>query len=176
MHHHEFFEGNQGGYAVGSGSSVGTQNHQRLVYTSFDRSSSAEAVVVVVDHSSNGRRWRLNSPEFNRLATNPEAYTLLAPNGTSMRVQFVHGDDPTRLESNRLPYGGETVRHNHGIWYQNESYTHSRYIDYYCQDSVVAVITLQPAGKEHPKAVMEKAGRSIRIADLQITLPARPEE
>ncbi|MGB3778726.1 MAG: hypothetical protein WA960_10240 [Tunicatimonas sp.] len=176
LHHHKFFEGGRGGYAVGSGSSVGTQNHRRVVYTSFDRSSSAEAVVVVVDHSSNGRRWRLNSPAFNRLATNPEGYTLFAPNGASMKVQFVHSAAPIRLESGKLPYGGETVRHNQGIWYQNESYTHSRYIDYYCQDSVVAVITLQAAGKEHPKAVVEKPGSSIRIADLQITLPAWPED
>ncbi|GHB86647.1 hypothetical protein GCM10007390_47860 [Persicitalea jodogahamensis] len=176
LHDYQFFKDGQGGYAIGSGSCVGTEDHRRILYTSFDSTSQAEAVIVVVDHSSNGRRWRINTPEFTQLVTNPQGYTLFAPNGSSMRVQFMGTSGPVQLESSKLPYGGHTTRHNNGIWYQGEVYSHSRYIDFYCQGSVTAVITLQSAGKSHPRAILGKSGSIISIADLQLTLPTHPED
>lgn len=176
LHDYQFFKDGQGGYAIGSGSCVGTQDHRRILHTSFDPASQADAVIVVVDHSSNGRRWRINTPEFNQLETNPQGYVLSAPNGSSMRVQFMQNSGPLQLESSKLPYGGQTTRHNNGIWYQGEVYSHSRYVDCYCQGSVTAVITLQSAGKRHPRVVSGKSGSVIGVADLELTLPAFPED
>lgn len=171
LHRYQFFEDGKGGYAVGSGSCVGTENHQRILYTSFDDKSLAEAVVVVADHSSNGRRWRINTPEFNSLQKNTDGYTLFAPNGASMRVRFLLNMNSIQLESGKVPYGGETKRHNNGIWFQNEPYAHSRYIDYYCKGDVKAVITIQPEGKEHPKVIQGKSGADMQVGDLEIALP-----
>ncbi len=154
---------------------MGTRNHRRTLYVSFDPASQAEAVIVVVDQSANGRRWRVNTPEFNQLETNSRGYTLAAPNGSSMRVQFLQNPKPVQLESGQLPYGGRTVRHNGGIRYQGEGYAHSRYVDCYCQGSVTAVITLQSAGKKHPEAILGKSAYGLSVADLQLKLPVPPE-
>lgn len=171
LNRYRFFPNGRGGFALGSGNCVGTENHQRLVYTAFDRASRAQAVMVVVDSSANGRRWRINTPEFNRVEEHADGYTLVAPNGSSMRVQFLAASLPVRLANGRVPYGGKTTRHNQGIWYQNKQYTHSRYLDYRNQGTVVAVITLQPPGENHPKAVLEASGNSVVVGDLEITLP-----
>ena len=176
LHDYKFFGEGEGSYAIGSGSCVGTRNHRRTLYVSFDPASRAEAVVVVADHSANGRRWRVNTPEFNQLETNANGYTLAAPNGSSMRVQFVQNPGPAQLESGKLPYGGRTVSHNSGIRYRGEAYAHSRYVDCHCQGSVTAVITLQSAGKKHPEVVSGKSANDLSVADLKITLPTLPED
>ena len=171
LNRYRFFPDGRGGFALGSGSCVGTENHRRLVYTSFDTTSQAQAVVVVVDSSANGRRWRINTPEFNRVEEDTDGYTLVAPNGSSMRVRFLADSLPAHLAGGRVSYGGKTTKHNQGIWYQNQRYTHSRYLEYHNRGTVVAIITLQPPDENHPKAVFEALNNSIVMGDLQITLP-----
>lgn len=168
LHDYHFFE--EGAYAIGSGSAVGTHDHQRIMYTSFDKQSGAEAVVVIADRSANGRRWRINTPEFNRLEDTENGYMLKAPNGNTLRVRFLPASNDRKMETGTLRYGGNTTSHNLGIWYQDEGYANSRYIDVYCRQNITAVITLQQEGMEHP-ALSQQADGEIIVGSLSIRLP-----
>jgi hypothetical protein len=170
LHDYQFMEDASDAYAIGSGSSVGTQNHQRIHYTSFSDETGASAVVVVKEQSANGKRWRINTPEFNQLTETKNGFLLTAPNGASMQVQFLEPQGPLRIESGKVRYGGETEQHNSGIWYRGEAYTHSRYIDVYCQGKVNAVISVQPVGKAHPQAT-RLPSEKIRVGEKEVALP-----
>jgi hypothetical protein len=170
LHDFRFKQDSPAAYAVGSGSCVGTEDHKRIHYTTFGSETDASVVVVVKDVSKNGRRWRINTPEFNELTEYEEGFLLTAPNGASMRVQILEPQAPLRIESDLVRYGGETKRHNPGIWYQGKSYTHSRYIDVYCDGKVNAVISVQPAGEAHPEVVLSSPTQ-VMVGKEEIRLP-----
>ncbi|MFP4504153.1 MAG: hypothetical protein ACLFOZ_05555 [Cyclobacteriaceae bacterium] len=170
LHDYQFLEEDPDAYAIGSGSAVGTQDHQRIHYTSFSEETDASAIVIVKERSANGRRWRINTPEFNTLTEHKDGFLLTAPNGASMQVKFLEPEAPLRIESGKVRYGGETDRHNSGIWYRGKGYAHSRYIDVYCEGDVYAVISLQPAAKTHPE-VKQMSATKIRVGDKEISLP-----
>ena len=144
------------------------------MYTSFDEKSLAEAVILIKDQSDNGKRWRLNTPGFNQVEKNESGYQLKAPNGSSMQVTFLPTSQTVALDRGMLRYGGETQRNNNGIWYQNQSYPNSQYIDFFCDKEVLAVITLQPKGEVHPKAILKEKAQIIRVGELEIALPKFP--
>jgi len=172
LHAYEF-AGNHS-YALGSGSPVGTEDHQRIMYTSYDEKSQAAAVVVVRDRSANGKRWRINTPEFNEMHKIEDGYQLTAPDGSSMQITFLSWNEQSKLDTGKVRYGGATQRNNNGIWYQNELYTHSRYIDFYCYRDVLAVITLQAADKAYPPVRMDHDNSGIKVGELKIELPDFP--
>lgn len=97
-------------------------------------------VLIVKGISLNARRWRINTPEFDELRKTVNGYQLIAPNGASMRVQFLCPDYALKLKM--VCYGGDTESHNPEIWYKNKSYAFSKYIDAFCEVQVTTVITL----------------------------------
>ncbi|WKN44631.1 hypothetical protein [Tunicatimonas pelagia] len=149
---YSFFNEGSGGYVFGSGSAIGTRDHRRRFYVNFDHPS-AEAVFVVQDSSANGRRWRINTPEFNQFSAAEDGYTLTAPNGSSLKFTVLNANKPIKLDTGKVPYGGKTKQHNFGIIYQGKSYPFSRYIDVLCDQNITVVMTLQPKGKTHPKVI-----------------------
>jgi hypothetical protein len=168
LHDFQFFE--NGAYAIGSGSALGTQDHQRIMYTSFDEQSGAEAVVVIADRSANGRRWRINTPEFNQVEETENGYILSAPNASTLRVKYLPASHERKLEKGILRYGGDTQTHNLGIWYQGEGYANSRYIDLFCDKDITAVITLQKDGQDHPEVTLQSEDEVV-VGSLKIRLP-----
>jgi hypothetical protein len=170
LHEYYFPNDSPDAYAVGSGSSVGTKDHQRILYISYSEEAGASAVVVSREQSTNGKRWRINTPEFNQLTEMKNGFLLTAPNGATMQVQFLEPNAPLRIESGKVRYGGETERHNAGIWCQEKPYTHSRFIDVYCKGNVNAVISLQSSGKKHPE-VSSSADGKVKVGEKEIALP-----
>lgn len=168
LHHFEFFE-NGGGFALGSGSCVGVEDHRRFFYTSYDEKTGAEAMLVISELSDNGKRWRLNTPEFNEFQQNGDGYTLTAPNGASMKVNIFDVDTDLKVDTGRVKYGGSTVRNNPGIIYRGQSYSYNRWIDVHCERKITAVITLQPKGKEHPQII--KSGNEISAGSFKVKIP-----
>ena len=168
LHQYQFDE--EDSYAVGSGNTVGTKAHQRVMFTSFDEKTHAEAVVIIADQSANGRRWRINTPEFNQFEEHQNGYLLTAPNGSSMRVTFLNTKSKPDIKTGLVRYGGKTEAHNYGIWYNEQGYAHSRYIDFYCDKEVTAVITFQNADKQHPKVTYPKP-KQILVGNYRISLP-----
>lgn len=168
LHRYQFFENGTGGYAIGSGSSTYVKDHKRFYYTSYAGNSTA-AVVVVKDQSENGRRWRINTPEFNRIITEEDGFTLAGPNSATLKATVMNAEKPLKIETGQARYGGSTVRNNPGIWYRDNSYSYNNWVDIYCEGDITVVITLQPAGHTHPKAVQK--GNKVFVDGLQIQLP-----
>jgi len=85
LHNYKFFD--KGAYAIGS--VLGTQDHQRIMYTSFDDHSGAKAVIIIADASDSGRKWRINRPTFNQHQKSENGYMLTAPDGNTLKVNFL---------------------------------------------------------------------------------------
>ncbi|MEM9830205.1 MAG: hypothetical protein AAF944_06185 [Bacteroidota bacterium] len=168
LHGYTFSEDGPGGYVVGSGSAVGTREHRRRFYVDFDHPA-AEGVFVVQDSSANGHRWRINTPEFNQFLAAEDGFTLTAPNGSSLKFTVLNEDKPIKLDTGKVPYGGTTKQHNHGIVYQGQSYPFSRYIDIFCDRNITVVMTLQPVGEAQPNVRVEKG--TIRVGKQVLNLP-----
>ncbi|MGD1891415.1 MAG: hypothetical protein ACFB15_12590 [Cyclobacteriaceae bacterium] len=166
---YQIYSDDKGGYAMGSGSAMGTQDHRRLFYVSYDASFEASGVFVVKDTSANGQRWRINTPEFNQIETQDDGFRLIAPTGASLKVTVLTDELPLKTDTGKLRYGGKTAQHNLGIIYQEKSYENSRYIDVYCDQAITVVMTLQPSGQPHPE-VSEQNGK-IRIGEKYLDLP-----
>jgi hypothetical protein len=167
---HEFTP--TGGYTISAGSCLGVENHQRKAAVSYHPDHQAEAVFLMQERSDNGRRWRLQTPEFNEISILPDGYQLTAPNGSTLRVKVLAGVEEVAVETGLHRYGGETVRLNPGIRYQGEAYPNSRWIDIACEGELTLLISLQAAGKVHPE-VQEVGGKGWRVGNKELFLPVK---
>ena len=165
---YEFFEGGKGGYAVGSGSSTYVNGHKRFYYTSYAADNTA-AVIVVKDVSENGKRWRINTPEFNRIISSEDGFTLVAPNNASLKATILSNGKPLLMQTGQVRYGGSTVKNNPGIYYHGKGYTNNNWIDVTCDEEITVVFTLQPADKIHPKVKVQ--ANHILVDRLRIQVP-----
>ncbi len=137
--------------AITQGNGLGTQNHKRYTWASMDTSLGAQCVIIMADSSSNGRRFRINTPEFNQLTELEDGYILTAPNGSTMRVSVLSATHPVKITEKMVRYGGSTQRLNPGIGFNGKSYAYTRAIDLYCKNTITVAITLQERGKVHPE-------------------------
>lgn len=150
------------GYAVGSGSCMGVRNHKRYFWADYNQTSGAEAVFAVLDSSDNGKYWRLNTPEFNTINLHNDGFTLTAPNNNSLKATVVFPENPS-IDTGRVRYGGETIRHNPGICYHDSCYEYSKTIDIKCKGNIMVVMTLQQEGEEHPEVKIGRDKQRIHI-------------
>jgi len=168
LHEYEFFQAGEGGYAIGSGSSTQVNGHCRFYYTSFAADNTA-AIVIVKDISENGERWRINTPEFNRIVTSENGFTLVGPNNASLKATVMSNGKPVKMQTGQVRYGGSTVKNNPGIYYQGKGYKNNNWIDVYCDGEITVVFTLQPVNKLHPQIKMQ--GNNILVDGLQVQVP-----
>ncbi|MGB3589743.1 MAG: hypothetical protein WBA23_24560 [Tunicatimonas sp.] len=168
LHNYAFSDNETSGYAVGSGSAVGTQNHHRQFYVDFNHPS-AEGVFVVQDSSINGQRWRINTPEFNQYEPDKDGFMLTAPNSASLKFTVLHTNGLIKLDTGKIAYGGRTKQHNLGIAYQGQTYQFSRYIDVFCDKNITVVMTLQPAGETHPEVKVKD--ETIWVGEKKLNMP-----
>ncbi len=138
------------GYASGRGNCMGVEDHTRTFMADYSNKHGAEALFVVKDESADGKRWRLNTPEFNEVQILKNGFLITAPNGSSLKAT-AHGQDEVKVRISRVRYGGPTVANNPGIGYQGNQYADNQAIDIMCDGNITVVMTLQPAGKRHPK-------------------------
>nr|MBI1229087.1 hypothetical protein [Cytophagales bacterium] len=162
--YHTFY-GDGSGEAVGRGSSTGVLNHRRKWMADFSEDTGAAAVFVVADSSENGKIWRINTPEFVKIASGSGTFTLTAPNGASLTAHFFSEDGPVTVSSGLLRYGGETVRLNSGIQYKGAQYAFSNYIDLHMEKNLLVVMTLQPKNEKHPVPQWDKKSGNITITN-----------
>ncbi|MEM9329571.1 MAG: hypothetical protein AAGA85_28185, partial [Bacteroidota bacterium] len=136
--------------AIGSGSCTGVEDHVRTFTVSYDSSiARAPAVVVVHDQSSNGKVWRMNTPEFNEVEVLEDGFLITGPNGSSLRARIQQGSFD-RISTGQLRYGGATKRHNTGIGFEGHRYPETKYVDIHCDKEIEVILTLVDAGQEHP--------------------------
>ncbi len=137
------------GFAAGKGSCMGVTDHTRQFIADYSGKDGARAVFVVKDESEDGKVWRLNTPGFNEVKLLKDGFLLTAPNGASMKARVV-GEKKVDVSVNQVRYGGTTVANNTGIGFGSKRYEHSKAIDISCDGDITVVMTLQPAGKDHP--------------------------
>ena len=154
---------NGSGFAFGEGSCMGVEDHKRYFVTDYSPATRAEAVIIVSDSSRNGKRWRLNTPEFNKVNILNDGFLIEAPNGNTLRATVFTGQTTLKIDTGRVRYGGSTVRNNPGIRYHGKSYTHSKWLDVNCDGNITVVMTLQVKDKNHPSVIFDEAKHKITV-------------
>lgn len=167
------FEGDQSAYAWGEGSCVGTKDHRRFVHMDYGKDIQAQAAFVIADSSANGRRWRIQTPEFMEVSVATDGYTLTAPNGSSLQVTVLSPEQPN-IEVAQLTYGGSTVRLNPGIQYEGKAYSHSHAIDVQCDGQITVVMTLQEKGDKHPRVRWNQEEHTVVVGRKSFVLNRIP--
>ncbi|NJO02097.1 MAG: hypothetical protein HC880_10740 [Bacteroidia bacterium] len=125
------------------------------------------------ESSQNGRRWRIQTPEFNQFTLLPDGYLLTAPNQATMRVKVL-GRPKVEVRTGLHRYGGETVRLNPGIQYNGQVYARSRWVDVLCEGNLTLLITLQRPGQS-PQEVTVISDEVIKVGDqVLFCLPELP--
>jgi hypothetical protein len=129
-----------GGTAVVTGSSVGVQNDRRALTVDFSGRGGAPAVLTLVETSDNGRVWRLNTPEFNRVTTNAGGFILTAPNGATLTAAVSEPAAPV-FRTGTVERGGGA---SHTAFpYRGRKYLNNTWIEFDCDRRVHVVLTLQ---------------------------------
>lgn len=141
------------GFAKGTGSCMGVEDHIRHFQADYSKKSGAEAVFVINDKSKNGKTWRLNTPEFNKVESTPDGFIITAPNGATLKATVFNGKSDKTIKTTTLRYGGDTRDNVAGIGYKGKYYANTTAIDCKCNGNIIVVLTLQPAGKQHPAVV-----------------------
>ncbi|MBC7889697.1 MAG: hypothetical protein H7Z13_17615 [Ferruginibacter sp.] len=164
------FEPNGSGTAIGSGSCMGVESHQRIFKVDYDTITDAQAVFIVTDSSENGKTWRLNTPAFNQVLKQPDGFLINAPDGSSMKA-IVIGKTNAQLKVNisDVPYDGVTKENTTGIYFKGHYYKYSKAIDICCDKNITVVLTLTKKGQPHP-AVSQHSNQSVLIGRKQIFL------
>ncbi len=159
------FEADGSGRMTASGSCLNVTDHVRTFLVDYSKKSGAEAVFIVTDRSANGKIWRMNSPEFNKLTMDKDGFTLVAPNGARMKATVFTDATKPMVSSSKIHYGGDTKEHNSGISYQGKSYAFTNAIDCKTNGKITVVFTLQPKGKEDP-SVRKQSADTITIGGI----------
>jgi len=152
------FEPDGSGFAKGRGNCMGIENHHRFFQVDYSGESGAEGVFVVKEDFDGEAIWRMNTPEFNDFEKTSDGFMLTAPNGSTLKVH-AYSEKPLYLsETTLVRYGSQAGRLNPGICFMGECYENSMAIDFMCEEKIVVVMSLQPAGKDHPEIRFSPAG------------------
>lgn len=154
------------GFAKGTGSCMGVEDHFRHFQAEYSKKSGAEAVFVINDKSKNGKTWRLNTPEFNKVVSTPDGFMITAPNGATLKATVINGNSDKTFATTTLRYGGDTRDNVAGIGYRGKYYENTTAIDCKCNGNIMVVITLQPVGKEHPQVTFRNQKLTVGGVEL----------
>lgn len=169
---HYGFEGSDGsGYAIGSGSCLGVNEHRRLMMADYSGRSGAKAVFIIKDISENGKVWRVHTPGFNRVELTSDGALVIAPNGSSMKIT-VPGIVKPNIQLRKVRYGGETQRNNPGLIYNGEAWYDNLLIDIQVEGDVLVVMTMQEADITHPSVIGGQQSRIIKVGDYRLKIPS----
>ena len=163
MHEYKFFRDGSG-FIHASGSCLDVENHHRVFLVDYSPKTGAKAVFFIADKSDNGKIWRMNTPEFNKVEILSDGFLLTAPNGASMKAVALHTDHPI-IRTGKNRYGGNTIELNPGICYHDSCYEYSNYIDIRCDKNSLIVLSLQEKGVAHPKVSYIKEERLIMVGE-----------
>ncbi|MGK7395253.1 MAG: hypothetical protein ACNS62_11815 [Candidatus Cyclobacteriaceae bacterium M3_2C_046] len=161
------FEG-QSVFGIGTGNVMNVKGHKRFFYASYVPQSGAEAAFLIADQSVNGRRWRINTPEFNQVLIQDDGFILVGPNGSSLKFVVLDQAIPVRIETGQVRYGGNTSSHNNGILFNGQVYRNNNWIDVYCDKNITVAMTLQGRGEKHPQVKWMDQGVIIGNHPIQI--------
>lgn len=154
------------GFAKGTGSCMGVEDHIRHFQADYSKKTGAEAVFVVNDQSKNGKTWRLNTPDFNKVESTSDGFIITAPNGATLKATVINGSADKSIKTTPLRYGGDTRENNAGIGFKGRYYENTTAIDCKCNGNIMVVITLQPAGRQHPAVVYKN--RKVLVGGLEV--------
>lgn len=158
------FEKDGSGLVTASGSCMGVRNHNRTLRVDYSKKSGAEAVFIVSDVSDDGRTWRMNSPEFNKLEILKDGFLLKSPEGAELKAVVFSDVDTLKITSKKVHYGGNTVQQNSGIAFNGENFSWTNAIDCNTNGKITVVFTLEQKGVNHPSVSLTKE-RYVKVGN-----------
>lgn len=158
------------GTATSTGSCMKVDGLIRHVSVDFSKKSGAEAVIIENNFSRNGKLWRINTPEFNKVKQTSDGFVLLSPSGSSLKVTLLKKSKDAKLILSKVRYGGTTIEHNPGIQYFGSTYEFLTSLSYQINNHVLVVYTLQPSGKEHPLVKYNSFTNTVSVGGVKYKL------
>lgn len=156
------------GYAIGEGSCVGTADHRRWMAVDYSQACGAPALFLVADRSLNGRRWRLNTPEFNTITVTEAGFLITASDGASLNASILGLNSGIQLKQGIVERGGGA---GHVAFpFKGVKYIHNKWVECACEGSIIVVMTLQPAGQEHPPVKFKEWKEPISVGGQWLTI------
>lgn len=134
------------GYACGRGSCLGVSHHKRHIRVDYSPEGKMKALITVTDSSANGRTWRLNTPEFNEVKIQDNGFLIIAPDKSYLKAEMKSMENPI-ITTERVRYGGNTMRHNTGICLHGECYEYTTAIDVKCDQNIQIQMVLNSPNK-----------------------------
>ncbi len=160
-----FDEAGGGGRAVVRGSSMGVQDHVRRFAADYSGKAGAPALFLNSDTSIDGKLWRLNTPEFNKITTHDRGFVITSPNGSTFAVAVLEPARPT-FRTGTVERGGGLS--HAGFPYRGTKYANNTYIEFDVEARAAVVMTLQdgPPPKVHVEHGLH--GVEARVGDVVI--------
>lgn len=122
-----------------SQNNVGTKNHVRRFYVTFDKSTGANAAIVIVDSSDNGTHFQHCTIQTHPITTDANTFTIKGPTGNTLHGTVAYPADTT------LGTGTRIRGSNAGEWDKNNFVTATTK-----DGNIVTILTLQPKGAPFP--------------------------
>lgn len=141
----------KGVYVASEGSCLGLMEHHRFTRVDYRPETGSNVAILMRESAPNGRRWRIQTPEFNQLELIEGGYTLISPDGSSMQVKILDHNGTGKIKSGLHRYAGKTVRNNPGLIWRGQNYENSRWVDIECNGELTVLITLQEKDQIHPQ-------------------------
>jgi len=108
----------------------------------------------------------MNTPEFNKVESTADGFIITAPNGATLKATIINGDASKTISTTTLRYGGDTRDNVAGIGFKGKYYANTTAIDCKCIGNIMVVVTLQPAGKQHPAVVYRNKKLSVGSVEI----------
>ncbi len=148
-----------------SGSSMGVLEHHRHFYVDYGEGNAADALFLNSDSSLNGKVWRLNTPEFNTVTLEGNAFVLTSPGGASLRVTVLEPANPG-FRTGSVERGGG-LNHS-GFPYHGKKFANNTWIEFDVEGRAAVLMTLQRG--EAPPVALQQAlhGAEARVGQRRI--------
>ncbi|GIW75859.1 MAG: hypothetical protein KatS3mg104_0922 [Phycisphaerae bacterium] len=125
---------------AGNPNNVGTQNHVRRFYVTFDPATEAQSAIIIIDSSDNGTHFQHCTIETHPIHTHNNTFTITGPTGNTLTGTVLYPEKTVLTTGQRLR--GSPA----GTWDQNNFLTAST------QDgNIVTVLTFQKKGQSPPR-------------------------
>ena len=167
------FDAQGGGHAVVTGSCMGVRNHQRTFQVDYSGRSGTPALFLNHETSENGRKWRINTPELNRIELRENQFWIHASNGSVLHGVVLEPAAPV-FNTGTVERGGGAG--HTGFPYRGTKYINNTWLEMEVEGRVAVAMTLQKGVSDAVTVQQGLHGAELRLGEVAIRYDRVEEE
>ena len=162
---------------------TGVRSQVRQFVVDYSGQSGAPALFVVSDRSENGRFWRMNTPDFNKIETSENRFTITAPGGQKLAARILYPPSKVMPRTGNFPrgssyaFGSIGLRDEPGAFGTQAYQIGNRWVDFESSDGqfLVAMVLL-PADAYEPEIAGAQRDKTWEVRVGNQSLSLEPEQ